>query len=87
MFGASGFESQETAQNVLITPIKINSLITSHSAGATFDAGRQVDVAGIAWNDGSGIRYVQLSTDGGTNWNDGKLRPDLGRCSWRQWSG
>ena len=40
MFGASGFESQETAQNVPITAIKINSLITSHAAGATFDAGR-----------------------------------------------
>ena len=86
MFGASGFESQETAQNVPITAIKINSLITSHAAGATFDAGRDVDVAGIAWNDGSGIRNVQLSTDGGTHWNDVKLGPDLGRYSFRQWS-
>ena len=85
MFGASGFESQETPQNVPITSIKVNSLITSHATGAKLAAGRGATLAGIAWDGGSGIRTVQVSTDGGANWIDAKLDHDLGRYGWRQW--
>jgi DMSO/TMAO reductase YedYZ molybdopterin-dependent catalytic subunit len=85
LFGASGFESQDSPQNVPITSIKVNSLITSHATGARLPAGRGVTVCGIAWDGGSGIRRVQVSTDGGANWAEARLDHSLGRYAWRQW--
>jgi len=85
LFGDSGFKSQDTEQNSPITSIKVNSLIVSPARGATLQAGRRVEVMGIAWDGGSGIRKVEVSLDGGANWRDAKLGRDLGRYSWRQW--
>jgi DMSO/TMAO reductase YedYZ molybdopterin-dependent catalytic subunit len=85
MFGESGFQSQDTEQNSPITAIKVNSLIVTPSPGATLPAGRRVELMGIAWDGGSGIRRVEVSLDGGANWRDAKLGRDLGRYSWRQW--
>jgi hypothetical protein len=85
MFGDSGFQSQDTEQNSPITSIKVNSLIVTPAPGATLPAGRRVEVMGIAWDGGSGIRRVEVSLDGGANWRDAKLGRDLGRYSWRQW--
>jgi hypothetical protein len=85
LFGDSGFKSQDTEQNSPITSIKVNSLIVSPARGATLPAGRRVEVMGIAWDGGSGIRKVEVSLDGGANWRDAKLGRDLGRYSWRQW--
>jgi len=85
MFGASGFESQDTEQNSPITSIKVNSLIVTPAPGATLPAGRRVEVMGIAWDGGSGIRKVEVSLDGGANWRPARLGRELGRYSWRQW--
>ena len=85
MFGPSGFESQDTEQNSPITSIKVNSLIVDPAPGSTLAAGKRVEVMGIAWDGGSGIRRVEVSVDGGANWRDAKLGRDLGRYSWRQW--
>ena len=85
MFGASGFESQDTEQNSPITSIKVNSLIVDPAPGSALPAGKRVEVMGIAWDGGSGIRRVEVSLDGGASWRDAKLSRDLGRYSWRQW--
>jgi DMSO/TMAO reductase YedYZ molybdopterin-dependent catalytic subunit len=85
MFGASGFESQDTEQNSPITSIKVNSLIVHPAPGATLPLGRRVEVMGIAWDGGSGIRRVEVSLDGGATWRDAQLGRDLGRYAWRQW--
>jgi DMSO/TMAO reductase YedYZ molybdopterin-dependent catalytic subunit len=85
LFGESGFQSQDTEQNSPITAIKVNSLIVTPAPGATLPAGRRVEVMGIAWDGGSGIRKVEVSLDGGASWRDAKLGRDLGRYSWRQW--
>jgi DMSO/TMAO reductase YedYZ molybdopterin-dependent catalytic subunit len=85
MFGASGFESQDTEQNSPITSIRVNSLIIDPAPGSALPAGQHVEVMGIAWDGGSGIRRVEVSVDGGANWRDAKLGRDLGRYSWRQW--
>jgi DMSO/TMAO reductase YedYZ molybdopterin-dependent catalytic subunit len=85
MFGASGFESQDTEQNSPITAIKVNSLVVDPAPGAVLERGKRIDVLGIAWDGGSGIRSVEVSLDGGSTWRDAKLQRDLGRYSWRQW--
>jgi DMSO/TMAO reductase YedYZ molybdopterin-dependent catalytic subunit len=85
MFGDSGFASQDTEQNSPITAIKVNSLIVDPAPGASLALGRRVEVNGIAWDGGSGIRKVEVSLDGGASWREARLGRDLGRYSFRQW--
>jgi sulfite dehydrogenase len=39
----------------------------------------------VAFDSGSGIRKVEVSTDGGATWSDARLDPELGKYSWRRW--
>ena len=48
-------------------------------------AGRTVEVEGIAFDGGSGIRGVEVSVDGGSTWAAAVLGDDLGRYSFRRW--
>jgi DMSO/TMAO reductase YedYZ molybdopterin-dependent catalytic subunit len=80
------FISQETPVNTPITEMVVNSLITSHGDGAKVKADSKVDVDGIAWDAGYGIRTVEVSTDGGKTWSAAALGQDLGRFAFRPWS-
>lgn len=64
---------------------KVRSFITSAADGAVLPAGRPVTLRGIAFDGGSGIKAVQVSTDGGASWTDAALGEDLGRYSFRGW--
>ncbi len=64
---------------------KVRSFITSVAPGAHVPAGRPIVLKGIAFDGGSGIKSVQVSTDGGQNWQDATLGEDLGRYSFRGW--
>jgi hypothetical protein len=44
-----------------------------------------VELQGVAWDAGTGIARVELSYDGGTTWQDGRLERDLGPFAWRRW--
>jgi len=79
------FVSQETETNTPITEMVVNSLITNIKDGEIFGKGRPIEVQGIAWDGGYGIRTVEVSTDGGMTWRAAELKRDLGRFSWRQW--
>jgi len=78
------FVSQETETNTPITEMMVNSLITSHADGARVGSG--TSVGGIAWDGGSGIRTVDISTDGGKTWQAATLGEDLGRYAFRTFS-
>ena len=80
------FTSQETAANIPITEMVVNSLITSHVEGTSVKAGAPVNIGGIAWDAGYGISTVDLSTDGGRTWQRAKLGEDLGRFAFRTFS-
>ena len=80
---AAQFTSQETAVNVPITEMLVNSLITSHAEGASVKAGIPITIAGIAWDAGYGISTVDLSIDAGQTWRAAKLGKDLGRFAFR----
>jgi hypothetical protein len=62
----------------------VNSLITSHSDGASVKAG--ASVGGIAWDGGYGITSVDVSADGGKSWAPATLGEDLGKYAFRTFS-
>ncbi len=80
------FISQESPVNTPITEIVVNSLITSVANGSRVRTGDNVNIAGIAWDGGYGIRHVEVSVDGGKSWSNAALGKDLGRFSFREWS-
>ncbi len=80
------FVSQETEANTPITEMVVNSLITTVIADQQLTTGQPAQIAGIAWDGGSGIRDVVVSLDGGETWQRAELGPDLGRFAFRQWS-
>lgn len=80
------FITQETAVNTPITDMVVNSLITNIEEGQRFRAGQPVEVKGVAWDGGYGIRMVEVSLDEGQSWRPATLGQDVGRFSWRLWS-
>jgi len=70
-------------------PIKrynVRSFITSLENGSEVKKGRAVDVKGIAFDGGYGIKTVLFSPDGGKSWREAELGKDLGRYSFREWT-
>ena len=80
------FLSQENDANTPITEIVVNSLTTSPAEGQRFNFGRPIDVSGIAWDGGYGVRLVEVSTDGGKTSHEASLGKDDGRFAFRPWS-
>jgi DMSO/TMAO reductase YedYZ molybdopterin-dependent catalytic subunit len=79
------FSSQDTDTTSPLTELAVNSLITSPADGATVPFGRTVELRGIAWDGGFGIRLVEVSTDDGRSWQAAALGENLGRYSFRPW--
>ncbi|MGB8581243.1 MAG: sulfite oxidase [Candidatus Sulfotelmatobacter sp.] len=68
-----------------ITALNVKSVIAGPSDGATLKAGNVV-VHGAAWAGEADITKVEISTDGGANWNPAKLGHDQSHYAWRLWS-
>jgi sulfite dehydrogenase (cytochrome) subunit A len=83
-FPGARFLTQETRENTPITEMLVNSLITSHVSGARLRRGAPATLAGKAWDGGSGIAAVEISTDGRRTWREATLGRDLGRFAWRE---
>jgi DMSO/TMAO reductase YedYZ molybdopterin-dependent catalytic subunit len=79
------FLTQESDTSTPITEMVVNSLITSIKDGQKVPVGQDVEIRGIAWDAGWGIRSVDVSADGGTTWATAELGQDLGRFSFRTW--
>ena len=69
-----------------ISTLAVRSFITSVANGGTVAAGRPVELKGIAFDGGTGIRKVEVSVDGGQTWRAATLGHDLGKFSFREWS-
>ncbi|MFZ3322949.1 MAG: molybdopterin-dependent oxidoreductase [Usitatibacter sp.] len=80
---AERFPTQDNATNKPITDIVVNSLVTSIHDGQHVKRGDMIDVAGVAWDGGRGIRDVEVSADGGSSWVLAQLGKDLGNYSFR----
>jgi sulfite dehydrogenase (cytochrome) subunit A len=77
--GSSGFAT------VPINKMDVRSFLTSVADGGSVKAG-PVMLRGIAFDGGSGIRRVEVSSDGGATWRDAALERDYGKYSFRRWN-
>lgn len=77
------FRSQMTSVDEPITEMVVNSMITAPQDGYTLHAGQTVEVRGLAWDGGYGIKSVDISADGGATWREAELGQDAGRFAFR----
>ncbi len=70
---------------VPIGRFNVRSFVTSLADGAKVNAGPRT-LKGIAFDGGTGIKQVDVSTDGGETWTPAKLGTDLGKYSFREWT-
>ena len=79
------FASQSTETTVPITEMVVNSLIADPLEGHEADRSGFA-IRGVAWDRGNGINRVEVSLDGGRNWQDALLDRPLGRYGYRRFS-
>ena len=69
---------------MILRPVRempVKSVITIPGTGAALDAGSQT-ISGFAWSGFGGITKVEVSVDGGTNWEEAAITEEAGRTSW-----
>jgi hypothetical protein len=76
------FSTQNNAQTWPITDMVVNSLIASPISGEQVDRSG-FTIRGVAWDRGNGIARVDISLDGGGNWQGALLDRELGRFAFR----
>ncbi len=69
-----------------ITKLKVRSFITNLKSGDVVRGGQPLEIKGIAFDSGTGIKSVETSTDGGATWSGATLGENLGAYSFRAWS-
>lgn len=72
-------------ETIPINRMNVRSFFTTPDAGARMPAGRPIDLDGIAFDGGSGIKLVEVSADGGMNWIATTLGENHGPYSFRRW--
>jgi sulfite dehydrogenase len=68
-----------------ISTLPVRSFITSVAEGGVLPVGRKLELKGIAFDSGAGLKTVEVSIDGGQSWRAANLGTDLGRYSFREW--
>ncbi|MGH2354824.1 MAG: sulfite oxidase [Chloroflexota bacterium] len=72
------------AAPVPVTQMKVKSLIVSPSDGETVPVGR-LAVRGKAWSGAGEIVRVEVTVDGGENWQEARLLDAPSPYAWRSW--
>ncbi len=70
---------------VPISNINLHSIFVLPEPHQPIAYGQACHVEGLAFNDGTGIKKVELSVDSGATWTETKLNPEIGKYSWRRW--
>lgn len=68
-----------------INRMSLRSLFVRPEPGEQLPAKAPFEIQGIAFDSGSGIQRVEVSTDAGRSWQEATLDRELGRYSWRRW--
>jgi sulfite dehydrogenase (cytochrome) subunit A len=74
------------SKTVPIHRMSTRSLIITPAEGEKLTRNKPVNITGVAFSGGFGIKDVIVSTDGGRTWSKADLGKDLGRYSWVQFS-
>jgi sulfoxide reductase catalytic subunit YedY len=69
-----------------IAAMKVKSVIGYPTPNTIIKKGSRVNVTGVAFDQGKGIREVMISTDGGKSWIATALQKDYGKYAYRQWT-
>jgi hypothetical protein len=66
-------------------PIRMTARIDTPLTGATLSANKLTYVAGVAFSGKNGISQVDVSFDGGENWQSATLKKPLSDLTWVLW--
>ena len=77
---------EKDVKMVPINKMVPRSFVTNFAANAKVPAGRPELVRGIAFGGDTGVKMVELSTNGGKTWMPTQLGKDYGKFSFRQWT-
>ena len=80
-------ESSEhlAAETTPINRMSLRSLFVRPEPGEQLSSKARFEMQGLAFDSGSGIQRVEVSTDQGGTWQAAQLDPELGKYSWRRW--
>jgi DMSO/TMAO reductase YedYZ molybdopterin-dependent catalytic subunit len=80
-------ESSEhlAAETTPINRMSLRSLFVRPEPGEQLTSKAPFEMQGLAFDSGSGIQRVEVSTDQGGTWQAAQLDPELGKYSWRRW--
>ena len=83
----NGTESPQNLDKdtVPINKFNVRSIFVRPDDDDILHTGIPTEIEGVAFDSGSGIRRVEVSTDGGGSWADARLDPEIGKYSWRRW--
>ncbi len=73
------------AETTPINRLSLRSLFVRPEPGEQLKATTPYEIQGLAFDSGSGIRRVEVSTDKDGAWQAAQLDPELGNYSWRRW--
>lgn len=74
-----------TEKRVPATGINLHSIFVAPEDGEMLEAGKTHTIEGLAFDNGTGIAKVDISTDSGRTWTNATLNPVLGKYAWRRW--
>ncbi len=77
---------QNIRETLPVARYNVKSVITSPREHDHVTSMQPIEVAGVAFDAGSGIESVDVSVDGGRLWQKAKLRPADGHYAWTLWS-
>jgi DMSO/TMAO reductase YedYZ molybdopterin-dependent catalytic subunit len=75
----------DTAELTALSQLQIKAQIALPKEGETIPANSNVRVHGAAWTGDGEIAKIELSTDGGSTWNEAKLLGESKPNAWRLW--
>ncbi len=83
----NGDESPEhvAAETIPINRMSLRSLFVRPGPGEQIASKAPFEIEGLAFDSGTGIQRVEVSTDDGLSWKNARLDRDLGKYSWRRW--
>lgn len=75
---------EESLEREPVTALKVKSLIASPRHGEVVQPG-SCTISGFAWSGEGDVKQVEVSVDGGRNWQNATLLGQADQNAWRQW--